>query len=60
MRRRRVDALVPGKLATRLKVAAAMYHVTQQHLLRLFLLQYLAAAPWERKESRAREAIACD
>ncbi len=51
-RLRRVDALVPRKLALQLREVAAAYNVTQQRLLRHFLYQYLAAAPWERAERR--------
>ncbi len=50
-RRVRVDAWVPTGLVVGLKRLAAIHHLTQQHLLRLFLFQYLAAAPWERNQT---------
>ncbi len=59
-RLRRVDALVPRKLGLRLKEAAAANNVTQQRLLRHFLCQYLAAAPWERADRRSEEVVSCD
>lgn len=58
-RLRRVDALVPGSLAVSLKKFAADNGVSQQHLLRNFLFQYLAAAPWERgeNEKQSKEVV---
>jgi len=45
-----VDALVPSKLAPRPKEVAAANNVNQQRLLRIFLFQYLTAAPWKAAE----------
>ncbi len=59
-RLRRIDALVPRKLVTNLKNAAALNNVTQQHLLRHFLFQYIAAAPWERRDTGREEVVSCD
>ncbi len=59
-RLRRVDALVPSKLALRLREVAAANNVTQQRLLRHFLRQYLAAAPWERTDRRTGEVVSCN
>ena len=56
-RLRRIDALVPRKLAARLKDAAALKNVTQQHLLRHFLFQYLTAAPWEQAAKQGKEIV---
>jgi hypothetical protein len=50
-RLRRIDALVPRSLVVSLKKFAAEQGVSQQHLLRLWLFQYIAAAPWERTEN---------
>ena len=50
-RLRRIDALIPRKIAVRLKEVAAENNVTQQHLLRIFLFQYLTAGPWEQAEN---------
>ncbi len=59
-RLRRIDALVPRKLVANLKNAAALNNVTQQHLLRHFLFQYLAAAPWERRDTGREAVVSCD
>jgi len=59
-RLRRIDALVPRKLALRLKETATANNVTQQHLLRIFLFQYLTAAPWERAEKQREGIVSCD
>lgn len=58
-RLRMVDALVPSKLASRLKEVAAANNVTQQHLLRIFLFRYLTAAPWERAEKQREGIVSC-
>lgn len=47
----RVDAWVPTGLVARLRQLAATHHLTQQHLLRLFLFQYLAETRWERDQA---------
>jgi hypothetical protein len=54
----RVDAWLPAGLVARVKELAATHHLPQQHLLRLFLLQYLAAAPWEQPQAESmKEAL---
>jgi len=56
-----VDAWVPTVLLVRLREFAATHHLPQQHLLRLFLFQYLALAPWNRDqtENRSSEEVLC-
>lgn len=43
----RVDVWVPSELAAGVRRLAVTHHLPQQHLLRLFLFQYLTTAPWE-------------
>jgi hypothetical protein len=45
-RRRRVDAWVPHGTAHEFKLLAATHNVTQAHLLRQLLRQYLTNPPW--------------
>jgi hypothetical protein len=59
-RLRRIDALVPRKLASNLKNIAALNNVTQQHLLRHFLFQYLTAAPWEQAAKQGGKNGSCN
>ncbi len=47
----RVDVWVPRELAAGVRRFAVTHHLPQQHLLRLFLLRYLTAAPWERPQN---------
>jgi hypothetical protein len=56
-RSERVDAWVPAGLVARVKELAATHHLTQQHLLRLFLLQYLAAALWDRPPAERKKEV---
>jgi hypothetical protein len=42
-----VDAWLPTGVIRALKRLAITHHLSQQHLLRLFLFQYLTTAPWE-------------
>ena len=56
---RRVDAWVPHGTAHEFKLLAASHNVTQAHLLRHLLRQYLANAPWRNNhEPKAQEAAA--
>jgi D-alanyl-D-alanine carboxypeptidase len=59
-RLRRIDTLVPRKLIARLKNAAALNNVTQQHLLRTYLFQYLTAAPWEQGAKEGGRIVSCN
>ncbi len=43
---RRIDAWIPHATARDFKLLAANHSVTQAHLLRHLLRQYLASAPW--------------
>ncbi len=55
-----VDTWLPTGLVVGLRMLAATHHLPQQHLLRLFLFQYLAAAPWERdpnENERSEEVL---
>ena len=58
-RPRRIDARVPRKLALRLKQVAAENRISQQHLLRLFLFQYLTAAPWKHAQNEGEGGVSC-
>ena len=55
-RRRRVNAWIPRATVLEFKHLAATHHVTRAHLLRLFLRQYLANAPWRNNEPDTQEA----
>jgi hypothetical protein len=58
-RGRRVEAWVPRKTADEFKLLAATQNVTQAYLLRHFLRQYLANAPWTNNdEPSTREGAA--
>ena len=59
-RLRRIDALAPRKLIARLRYAAAAHNVTQQHLLRTYLFQYLTAAPWEQAAKEVGRIVSCN
>lgn len=59
-RLRKVDALVPSKLALRLIEVVAANNVTQQCLLRTCLFQYLTAAPGERSEKQQEGMVSCN
>jgi metal-responsive CopG/Arc/MetJ family transcriptional regulator len=56
---KRIDAWIPHATAREFKLLAATHHVTQSHLLRHLLRQYLANPPWRNnQEPKTREAAA--
>ena len=58
-RRRKISAWIPRRTAVELKQLASENNLTRTRLLRHFLLQYLAEAPWRNNhEPKAREAAA--
>ena len=58
-RSRRVDVWIPRRVAVEFKQLAQTQGLTQAHLLRHFLFQYLADAPWKSPETnRGQEAAA--
>jgi hypothetical protein len=52
-----VDAWLPTRVVAALKRLAITYHLSQQHLLRLFLFQYLTAAPWEQHPADGEKQV---
>ena len=58
-RSRRVDVWIPRRVAVEFKQLAQKQGLTQARLLRHFLFQYLANAPWKSPETnRGKEAAA--
>ena len=55
---RRVEAWVPHGTANDFKLLAATHNVTQAHLLRHLLRQYLANAPWRNNHEPNRQEAA--
>lgn len=56
-RLRRIDTWAPRTLIASVRKLADENGVTQQQLLRQFLFQYIAAAPWVNVEKRSLEVI---
>ncbi len=52
---RRIDAWIPHATARDFKLLAANHSVTQAHLLRHLLRQYLASAPWKGNYEREQQ-----
>lgn len=60
-RHRKIGVWIPRRTATELKQLAHEHNLTRARLLRHFLLQYLADAPWKsnfEREPNAQEAAA--
>jgi predicted transcriptional regulator len=52
-RKRRIDVWLPSAVRKRIRELASAWKVTQQDIVRYYLLEYIRAARWNRDQTRA-------
>jgi hypothetical protein len=52
-RKRRIDVWLPSAVRKRIRELASAWKVTQQEVVRYFLLEYIRAAPWKQNQTPA-------
>jgi hypothetical protein len=52
-RKRRIDVWLPGAVRKRIRELASAWKVTQQDIVRYYLLEYIRAARWNANQTQA-------